>query len=278
MTLHPNVGSPQGAFLDLPSGRVTIDPHGDGGRYYDHRFSRWLPVDASAVSQDESHYANGGATVDGKPILHIVDVASRADHVYSLPAELTPGIGGILVFEYSTDVVYLGLDGEGGALALWTFDIAKGTTAYSEISGIGTIHDRVAWRSTFNKSDPSPLSFAPGTPTNQIERLDLRDGTSEVWLYRPGHLVGVLGVDAANEPIVLEYTDRRNLVVSILSSPTSQVVVYAGSPDTWGGFIAGVTADSHGVWFGGDKGIYLYSAHDLKRVTDQPGIPAGTCA
>ena len=36
--------------------------------------------------------------------------------------------------------------------------------------------------------------------------------------------------------------------------------------------------DSHGVWFGSQQGIYLYSSSGgLQKVSNQPGYPANGC-
>jgi hypothetical protein len=275
---QPQAG-PKGAFIDYPSGNVTIDPSG-GGAYYDRQFSRWLPVQANSVSTDGSHYAYGGATDIDKPILHIVEVVSGADRIYSLPPELFSAIGGLFVFEYVNDAVYLGVAGEGYVQALWSFDIATGVTKnIAAISEIGAIDEKIVWLGTLKAGDPNAWSWVPGSPTNQIERLDLRDGTMQIWLYRPGHLLDVIGIDAAHNPIVRDYTDKQTVELLTLSSATAHRAILKGSVETWLGYISGMAADSHGVWFGGDKGIYLYSeAGGLKKVTDHAGIPAGTCA
>ncbi len=270
---------PHGAFIDLPSGRMTVPPDGAGGRYYDSRFGRWLPVDAHSVSADQSHYAQGGATVDGQPYLRIVDVASSAARLYNLPREMFSAIGGTHVFEYADDMVYLGVDGDGYVAALWKFDLATGTTTFANISGIGSIDGTTVWRGALNPADPHPLSFVPGTPTDQIERLDLRDGSRQVWVYRPGHLLAVVGVDAAHEPIVSDIIDRQTVELSILPSPTTQRSIYKGSLEAWPEYVAGVLADSHGIWFGGGKGFYLVTAAGpVQKVSDQAGWPAGACA
>jgi hypothetical protein len=42
--------------------------------------------------------------------------------------------------------------------------------------------------------------------------------------------------------------------------------------------LQGVIADSHGLWFGGFDGIYLYTAaNGLQRVSDHAGLPANGC-
>lgn len=247
---------PKGAFVDFPSGTVTMDQSGAIARYYDRTFSRWLPVSSNSVSPDGSHYAMGGSTVEEKAILHIVDVASGSDHVNSLPDELFNAIGGIHVFEYSTDTIYMGLDEECYIAALWSFDIATGVTKkVADITGMGAMDDTIVWRSTLDSSDPSAWSWVPGSPANQIERLNLRDRTHEVWLHRPGHLVGLIGVDGAHNPIVGDFADKQNLELLVLSTATTQTSIIKGSTETWAGFISGMAADSHGVWFGGDKGF-----------------------
>jgi hypothetical protein len=278
---HADGTGTHGAFIDYPSGRMTVDPQGDGGRYYDRRFARWLPVDSHSVSPDQTHYAQGGATADGNPYLRIVDVASGAERVYSLPHEMYSVIGGTDTFEYTDGAVYLGVYGEGFIAALWVLDLASGTTTYAgDITGIGAIDGTTVWRSTRNPADPNAWSYVPGSPTNQIERLDLRDGSRQVWLYHPGHLVEVIGVDAGHSPIVGDIgSDRHTDELSILTSPTTQKSIYKGTLDTWIGYIAGVSVDSHGIWFGGDKGFYLFSdASGVVKVSGETGWPAGTCA
>lgn len=280
ISIQQTQGGPQGAFLDFPGGKVTFEANGVGGSYYDRPFSRWLPVPRNAVSEDGSHYAYGTDSADGKPVLHVVDVASAVDRTYSLPAELHSGIGGLDVFEYSNAVLYLGLFTEGAIQALWTFDLATGVTKkVADMPGIGAIDGDVVWRGSLNAGDPNAWSFVPGSPKNQIERLGLGDGSRAVWLYRPGHLVGVIGVDAAHDPIVLDYIDRQTVELLILSSATTQRSIYKGSANTWAGFISGVMADSHGLWLGGSQGIYLYSGTgEVQKVSDQAAAPAGSCA
>jgi hypothetical protein len=60
--------------------------------------------------------------------------------------------------------------------------------------------------------------------------------------------------------------------VWLVSSPTQAKVI--GLPQSYNQLIA----DSHGVWFGGPQGIYLYSdAGGLKKVSNQPGYPSNGC-
>jgi hypothetical protein len=270
---------PTGAFLSFPAGKVTVDPKGAGGTYYDRQFSRWLPVPLNSVSPDGSHYAYGGATDINQPVLHIVDVVSGADRTYALPAELFSGIGGIDIFEYTNDVVYMGLLGEASNQGLWAFNLATGAThLVANLSEVGAVDGQIVWLGSFNGADPHPWTFFPAQRTNQIERLDLTDGTHAPWLYRPGNLVGVIGIDAEHHPIVLAFIDKYTLELVKLVDTNTQKSIYMGSTNSWPGYIGGVVGDSHGVWFGTSMGIYLYSdAGGLQKVSDESGYPANSC-
>jgi hypothetical protein len=272
-------GHQTGAFLSIPGGKVTIDPKGVGGGYYDRQLSRWLPVRRNAVSPDGSHYAYGGASDINKPILHIVDVVSGADRTYDLPAELYSAIGGIDTFEYTNDAVYLGVLGEASNQGLWAFNPATGAThLVANLSEVGAVDGQVVWLGSFNAADPHPWNIFPASHTNQIERLDITDGSRVPWLYRPGNLVGVIGLDAEHRPIVLSLIDKDTLELTTLLNANTERSIYKGSANSWPGFIDDVVGDSHGVWFGTSKGIYLYSdAGELQKVSDQPGTPANSC-
>jgi hypothetical protein len=57
--------------------------------------------------------------------------------------------------------------------------------------------------------------------------------------------------------------------------PTKQKTIHKG-PLAW--TLVYPIADSHGIWFGSQQGIYLYSDNiGLQKVSDQPGCPANGC-
>jgi hypothetical protein len=138
-----------GAFVSYPNGKVTIDPGGAGGGYYDRAFSKRLPVNRNSVSSNEARYA------------------------------------------------------------------------YTERS------------------------------------------------------LSVLGTDLAGRPIVgtsLNGGNGNDVTIWLASSPTEATEI--GVLQAYYQAIA----DGHGVWFGGQQGIYLYSnAGALRKVSNQPGFPAGVC-
>jgi hypothetical protein len=231
------------------------------------------------LSPDGSHYAFGGGTSDLKPILHIVDLTTGSDDIYPLPPELAIGLSGPEVIGYTGNAIYIGEPTEGGMSALWTFDVATHHPTFLNVMGFGVIDGTTVWRSTFDPADTSAWSWPSVSPADQIEQFDLATHTHNLWLRSPGHFVNVIGVDAAHHPIVRNFSDRQTLEISVLSSPSAQLSIYQGSTDAWGGSIVGMSADSHGIWFGSDKGLYLFAdAAGVRKVSDQVGVPAGTCA
>ncbi|HEV2027073.1 MAG TPA: hypothetical protein VGS16_00905 [Candidatus Dormibacteraeota bacterium] len=82
----------QGAFVSFPAATASLDPQGrppvdHWGLYYDRAFSRWLPVPRQAVSPDGKHYAYGERGADQTQVarMHVVDIVSGTDHVFSAP-------------------------------------------------------------------------------------------------------------------------------------------------------------------------------------------------
>jgi hypothetical protein len=67
--------------------------------------------------------------------------------------------------------------------------------------------------------------------------------------------------------------DRSELLIAVNASGTTSL--YKGQVVET---LQGVIADSHGLWFGGFDGIYLYTAaNGLQRVSDHAGMPANGC-
>ena len=247
-------------------------------------YSRWLPVPRNSVSPDGKHYAYPSQTADNKVWLHVVTVPGGSDHVYRLPDVLFSGIGSVYVFDYASEGIYMGLLNEGGIDGLWFFNLKTGLTSkIGELPGIGVIGGGAAWLGSFNKSDPNPLTFPPGWPSNQIERVDLTNGSRQTWYYQPGASVGVIGFDG-RRPIVSTYDGKVMRVFLLLDSAGHQQEIASGMPDTWIGYIdtfgGGIITDSHGTWFGAStQGLYLYvPGTGVKKVSDQQWLrPANGC-
>jgi hypothetical protein len=147
----------------------------------------------------------------------------------------------------------------------------------------------VIWYGAVNSADPSPLSSgsSAGVLPNEVNRFDIKSGSRARWLYRPGAGLVVIGLDASGRPLVRAYKAVAHPVAKgdpIDSSATELLIALDDhtQKSIYKGELANVLtspiADSHGVWFGSDRGIYLYSAtHGLQKVSNQPGYPANGC-
>lgn len=265
----------QGAFVSLPAGTVSLDPNGrgllgNGGTYYDRAFSRWLPVQRQAVSPNGAQYAYQEYKVPGTPgraRLHVVDVPTGKDKLY----ELGPSGESYVIVDFAGVGIWLSYAGyESPRSGLFLLDL--GTGALND-GGRPGILDPVAggigvfW---FTDGGPNPqMSAGMGSVIPaRVLRLTISDGKTETWFTKPGSYLRVLGADLAGHPIIGAYDE----VVWLASSPTEAKVI--GLPK---GYYQSI-ADSHGIWFGSQQGVYLYSdAGKLQKVSNQPGYPAQGC-
>jgi hypothetical protein len=264
--------SRKGAFITFPAATMTIDPIGTGGGYFDRAFNRWLPVTRTAVSPDGAHYAY----VDMVQFeLHVLDVVSGKERTFPLAA-----IGANYVFDYAAEGIYMTFGFE-GLHGLWLVNPVTGSS--HQVPGITTPQASggagVVWNAEVNPADPNPINTASsaGILPDQITRVDLKSGSSKPWLYRPGVGLGVIALDFQGSPLIAVVRKWGDLTAELLIAPDSgsQRSIYNGPLS---GSIAGGIADSHGVWFGSDHGIYLYSdAGGLQKVSNQAGYPANGC-
>jgi hypothetical protein len=273
----------QGAFVDFPGGRVTIDPSGAGGASYSRRFNRWLPVAPNSIATDGERYAYldpwGGFDEQGR--LHVVDLATGKDLVDKIGVAGTGAQLPFLVLSFVPQGIWLtngGYEGPGGGLFL--LDLDTGALTETRLPGDARITEPVAggpgtfW---FTDPGPNPQVAAIGFPVpERVEQLTIPDGKSAIWFTKPGSYVRVLGTDLAGHPIVGAWesgSDTFDESVWVVSSPATAKEISTGHD----AFQA--IADSHGVWFGSSEGIYHYSdATGMKKITDQNANPAGTCS
>jgi hypothetical protein len=270
-------GGRQGAFVDFPTGRVTVDPSGAGGTFYSVPFKRWVPAGLNAVSPDGMRYAYletwAGFSARGR--LHVVDMATGKDQLYEIGVATNQLPFGILSF--TPEGIWLtngGYEAPGGGLFL--LDLATGTL---KSVGDRAITEPVAggpdvfW---FTDIGPNPdvANIGFGIP-EQVLQLTISDGKSALWFTKHGSYVRVLGTDLAGHPIIgtwVNGAEPPDETIWLITSPTAanQIGVLHDSFQP--------IADKHGVWFGSSEGIYLYSeATGLKKITDKSAFPAGTC-
>lgn len=255
-TLPVTTSDHRGGFLSFPSGEVRLDAGARNVSFYDHAYSRWLPVSRQAVSPDGSSYA----IVEGQA-LRVVDLVRGSERRFMLPKQ--SGSGNYTVIDYATEGVYLGFGGEVLA-GLWRLDTASGAvTRVAQLSGF-QVHgtDREFW--------------VAGALPDRVDRLDLSDGYRETWFSRPGAAVSVMAVDSQDHPVVMAVEDGLAEVLLLLAPDHGQSL-FSGSAEVMKG-LGSPASDNHGLWFGSPNGIYLYSpAGGLQKMSDQPGYPAGLC-
>lgn len=264
-------GHMQGAFVDYVSGRMTVDPGGVGGAYYDRAYSRWLPVNQNAVSSDGSRFVYLDPKVPGtsaRQQLHLVDLPTGSEKLYELAPTGDPA--GYVVVSVATEGIWLSFSGyEGPRGGLFLLDLTTGQL--KNVGGQRMIFDPVAggpgifW---FTEPGPNPTMSGIGFyMPDRVKRFTIVDGKAEDWFIKDGSYLTVLGTDLAGHPILTDSTE-----VWLASSPDASTVI-AVPPGYYHAF-----TDEHGIWFGGDQGIYLYAATGVQKVSDQKGAPAGTCA
>jgi hypothetical protein len=273
----------QGAFIAVgSSGAVTFIPQAAGVHYYDRGFSKWLPVAREAVSPDGAHYAYAEIGTNSDFFVHVVDVATGKDHAFH---ELTSATGFSafpVVLNFAKEGVYLVQAFEHMGAGLWLVNPTTGSVRQvsSTIVPIA-VTPGVVWAQVLNPADPKPIDTqsSSGTLPNEIDRFDLATGTQTVWLYRPATGLGIIGFDIGGHPVITSFhggfaqINDPEAEVLIAPKPDSSRSIYKGQlARTLGGGIA----DEHGIWFGSDRGIYLYT-NGLQKISNQPGFPANGC-
>lgn len=281
-----------GAFIYFPSGTVRPDPAAAKvgsltrpGRelvgdvyvhYFDRAYSRWLPVTRRAVSPDGAHYAYTDRAVADpqnpptRATIHVVAVKTGADQAFDGGDWSTPYV----VLDYAAEGIYLATD-YWSNVGLWLMDPRTGTVArVGDVSNVqGRADTDVFWVGAVNPNDPRPVA---GVAPDQLDRLNVVDGSRVAWYYKPGSAVHFVSQDVVGHPIIIVTAGFNQTALFLLPSPgISRLILQSGDgiPS-----IASPISDSHGVWFGSPDGIYLYSeAEGLQKVSDQPGYPANGC-
>ncbi|HEX2681223.1 MAG TPA: hypothetical protein VHQ03_08010 [Candidatus Dormibacteraeota bacterium] len=278
VSIADSAGHLEGAFMGYPGGKVTIDPAGDGGAYYDRANKRWLPVPVSAISPDRTRYAYLERKIPGttgRARLHLVDVATGGDSAYEIGP---PGdTSAYLIVDYGAEgiwLTYAGYEAPIQGLLL----LADPTTGVLTDKSGGKQLDVPLYGGpgVFWYTDPgsNPQVSAIGFPTpSRVQRLTVADGTSEAWFERPGSYVQMFGTDLAGHPIFGTTSTGNDYDMWIASSPGQVRAIGVAK----GGYV--VMADERGVWMGGTTGVYLYTTSgDVVTLSTQAALPAGTCA
>jgi hypothetical protein len=184
-----------------------------------------------------------------------------------------------IVWDHDGKTIWLLSGWEGPPEGLWSVDVATATLRkVADLRFFLELRDGVAWLGGVDPRDPNPPVEPEGGSSNSAIRFDLATGTRTTWFYLPGQEVWIAGLDSAGHPIVFVSGDVAHnspyWQIRLVDSASTNKLIYAGTEDLYFQL-----ADSHGLWFTGGAGLYLYTAASgMRRVTELTVIPAGTCA
>jgi hypothetical protein len=266
------------SFITFPDGGISPTPVGTGGMYFDRAYSRWLPVPRREVSPDSAGFAY--VDYNGTDfILHVITVASGKEVQIPLTNQAFNGEPDVL--DYSADGIYLENGFEHLLAGLWLVNPSTGAMRQlsKDVYPVFSAGNGIIWVQTVNPADPFPVITASsvGTLPDEIDRVDLKTGTNEEWLYMPGKGLSLMGLDSRGLPLIETalWGADANARMWLVAAPDSPTSIYKGGLVQ---SLSGGIADSHGVWFGSRNGIYLYTNPGyLVKVSDQPGYPANGC-
>lgn len=233
-----------GGFVVFPGGTFTADPASLGS--YDLARAKWLPVLRDWVSPDGQHYAYtlnqpGGGPVAGN--VHIVDVATRADHVFPLPAPSN-------VVSYEPEGVYVTrvVPNSGAPPAGLTL-VDPATGAFHQIAADGVwtaVGGGFGWGADLDSTIAPPTTEGPGI-ANRLRKLDLKSGAVSTVAQYPGASIRLLGID------------QGSAVVSAINGSTFSISrtdgakLYAGPVGTSNPGPP-IVSESDRIWFGSASG------------------------
>jgi hypothetical protein len=289
LPVYRPTGASTGAFISFPAG--TLAPANESGYYYDRAVSRWVPVYREAISPDGRLYAY----TEGGPFavahLHIVDASTGHDiRVVTMP-DAPPSLPPTYVADFTSTGIYVVPAYEGIWPGVWHVDPATGAVAkvsngYYQPAG-------AAWITVVDSRDPNPTRSAmDGQP--QPNRIDRRDsaGATVTWFYKPGYALH--GLPFAGSPSLFVWASRQDIPngtdayeLWLVAAPGKQLKLagWVGiSPATspYVDFLSrtySAIADVHGIWIGGDHGLYLVKpTGQILRVYGESVYPANGCS
>jgi hypothetical protein len=217
-------------------------------------------------------------------VMNVVDVATGVVRTYSATfAEFN--YVRYLVLSYAAEGIYLGLAYEGlGGVSLMDPDSgAVRETGPYYFYPVMLAGGSAVWFGGANPADPNP---SPGGSPDSVDSFNFISVGQTPWLYLPGTFVQVVALDAAGHPIVLVgHGSGDNAELLLLTRPGAAQQIFHAThaelvlmTETIASGRGGPVADSHGIWFGGPSGIYLYSPGlGMRKVSNQAGYPGNGC-
>jgi hypothetical protein len=308
-----------GGFISFPAATIAQDPNGlistgssqqevetsatpvlrgvpqDGPTFYDAAVHRWVPVSAAQSSPDGSSYAyvTTGASSSQGATFHIVSASAATQKTFTVAVPNVGAANGVQVMDYDGSGVYFVVTQfEGYPVGVWRLDAGTGkVTALARVANVMAVHGGYAWGGAVDPHDPSPPKVpASRSLFNSIVQVNLSNGAQTPWFYSPGRSETLLGL-ASGRPVI-NIGDGPDFPtvggeIRLLDHPSSgaedtgQLVYGGGVP------LTDPQGDGDRLWFGSDRGIYLYTADGgLQKVfafsASQAGsittiAPAGLC-
>ena len=302
----------QGGFVTFPSATYQADPMGvihtdsltpnfvteatptlhglprTGPPFHDLAKKRWVPAAAAQTSPDGAFYAYSPLVIGSNPetpsVIHVVDIGNGKERAFAVPTPFH-----LLITEFDGAGVYFSsIQPMGPPQGVWRLDIATGSVSQLlKDSGVAMVRGGYAWLNRIDPRDPEgPQTGHSGPRSNSVVRVNLSTGQETVWYYAPGQQVFWEGFDADGRPIVgvNPGPDFKRASIRVLSSPgDSGTVIYDG---TGGLSLLGPQADGGRIWFGNERGIYVWMpGTGLQKVfaytspfpTSELMFPAGFC-
>ena len=263
---------PQEGFMDLATGKLTDDPAAHlqvagsnlakspgspvligwptGSSYYDPAQGRWLPAVGEWISPDGASYAY--LNFDASE-LHVVDVATGADHVLERGRRLYP-------LAWTADGLYVTDEPKGSAVQVYSITVPGGrltalgakldhAVPVSTLPWIGPGHSG-AWVAEVSGAVPH-TSGQNGPIANSISLIDLNTGQKVEWFSAANATVSVLGFTASGTPLI-QSTDSSGTSIVRLTGPGAVAETYPLAHR-----VVGSATDSHGTWLLDDAGEAL---------------------
>jgi hypothetical protein len=303
-----------GGFITFPTAQYRADPNGvirlrvgpgdlatdaapvlygsnqTGTPTYDLARRRWLPVGSGQEAPDGSSYAYSvpGATGADPTSVHVVTIATGADRVVSSnPPPSGAAVGWALADFDGTHAYLVGQQIDQFPGGLWRLDTLTGAVnQLSQARGVLLVRGGNAWAGVVNPADPSPPHPGKGQGFDSIVQIDLTTGAQTTWIYRPGSMVYLVGVDQGGHPVVSVAPgpdfDVSHQPLLVLDRPQDSGTLVS----TAGQNLLLMQPDVDRIWFGNEHGIYLWTpTRGLLKVFGFQGdaslsqwiAPAGRC-
>jgi streptogramin lyase len=261
-------------FLQLSDGTFVQDSTVDLSLTNVFQAGKWLPVPEAWVSPDGKQYVSVSQAGRGNLQLHVVDIASGADHAIGQPGAYSP-------IAFAREGIYANVPIADSA-GLWLINPTTGAVRDLQVNDVvEAIGDGVAWVGVVNPQDQHPAVTGLGFKSpDEIDRTDLATGRKATWFYRPGERLNVDRISGGKLLVTASVDWASFPDYWIVSSPTQADSLTTPGTDYALWAVGGMVADTNGYWLGTTDGVYLWTARTGAILVGDsgPSQVAGTCA